>query len=225
MIYRSFSTLACLALFSTATALAEEETGDLTFDGLVAIEDARVGMAYVDPDADFTVFSRVAIMDPYVAFRTNWQREQNRQRGRRVSDGDMERIKADVADLFRDVFIEVLEAENGFTVVNGAADDVLLLRPAIIELDITAVDRNTAGRQNTFTATTGSATLYIELFDSTTGAILGRAADRGVARNAGNQVTWSNRVTNRADARRMFRGWATSLRQFLEENYMKPSSD
>ncbi len=206
-------------IFLTALPVLAEEAPELTFDGLVPVEGAAVGMAYIDPDADFSVYSRVAILDLHVAFRSNWQRNQNRQRGRRVSNSDMERIKADVANLFRDVFIETLEADDGFEVVTGAAEDVLLLRPAIIDLDITAPDRNTAGRSRTYTASTGSATLYIELFDSMTSAIIGRAADNQRARRAGGTLSWSNRVTNQADARRMFRGWAQQLREFLHQHY------
>ncbi len=213
-----FVPLSCFANMS----FAQEEEG-ISFDGLVPVENARVASAFIDPDADFSVFERIAILDPFVAFRSNWQRDQNRSRrgSSRISASDMERIKADVARLFKEVMIERLEADDGFEVVDGANYDVLLLRPAIIDLDITAPDTLSAGRSQTFAASAGAATLYIELFDSVTSEIIGRAIDRQGARRGGGTVSWSNRVTNVAEARRVFGRWADQLRSFLEEHYVE----
>jgi hypothetical protein len=130
----------------------------------------------------------------------------------------MARIKADVASMFREVFTDVLEANDGFEVVDESDYDVLLLRPAIIDLDITAPDTNTAGSSRTFVASAGAATVYIELFDSVSGSIIGRAADRRAARNTG-RMSWSNRVMNRAEGRRMMTVWAERLRTFLDSHY------
>lgn len=200
----------------SAPSFAAAEPDDI--DGLVPVENTRVAMAYVDPDADFSVFERVAILAPYVAFRSNWQRDQRRANNR-VTAGDMERIQADVARLFLEVFTEVLEENGGYEVVDVANHDVLLLRPAIIDLDISAPDTMQAGRSTTFSATTGGATLYIELFDSLSGKKIGRAADRQEIRSTGNSVSLSNRVTNTAEARRMFRRWAQILRNKLDAAY------
>jgi hypothetical protein len=135
----------------------------------------------------------------------------------------MDRIKADVATLFERVFTDRLEAA-GYDVVEVTGDDVLVVQPAIIDLDITAPDTLTAGRSRTFTTTTGSATLYIQLFDSVTGEILGRAADRQTARKPGNLVSWSNSVSNSADARRTFGRWADLLIGFLDRQQHRQKS-
>ena len=209
------STLIGTAILAGGTATAQE----ISFDGLVAVDDARVAMAYIDPEADFSVFERVMILDPHVSFRSNWRRDQNRSRSRNIRASDVERIKADVAALFKEVIIEVLEADDGYEIVDTADYDVLLLRPAIIDLDISAPDTRGAGRTRTYASSTGAATLYLELFDSVSGAIIGRAADRQAARRFGGTMTWNNRVTNRAEARRVFRDWATKLREFLDEHY------
>lgn len=225
---RSGRITAAMALFVSSllvvvapVALAEEK-GDpepeRTFDNLVAVEGAAMNMAFIDPDADFSVFKRVAILEPFVAFRSNWQRDQNRSRTRNVRPRDMERIKEDVARLFERVFTERLE-DAGYEVVDMANVDVLLLRPAIIDLDITAPDTRTAGRSRTFTASTGAATLYMQLFDSYSGDIIGRAADRRSVRSGGGNISWSNSVTNSADARRMLGRWADRLIAFLDSHY------
>ena len=217
--------LSSLLLAVAPATLAEDKAEDeadtaqeRTFDNLVAVDDAAVNMAFIDPDADFSVFKRVAILEPFVAFRSNWQRDQNRSRSRNVRARDMERIKEDVATQFERVFAERLEAA-GYEVVEVAGDDVLVLRPAIIDLDITAPDTRPAVRSRTFTASTGAATLYLQLFDSVSGDIIGRAVDRSVVRSAGGSISWSNSVTNTADARRMFGRWADTLVVFLDSHY------
>jgi hypothetical protein len=217
--------LPVLIIASATIALAQEndegitDDAEISFDGLERIEASSVAAAYIDPEADFSVFQRVAILDPFVTFRSNWQRDVNRSRRRgRINTSDMERIKADVASLFKEVFTERLEADDGFEVVVFADYDVLLLRPAIVDLDITAPDTRSGGRSRTYIASAGAATLYIELFDSVSGTIIGRAIDRRASRIPG-RAAWAGRVTNTAEARRMFRGWADILRDFLEQHY------
>ena len=210
--------LMSLMLCLSGIARAEDAPPMETYDGLVPVKDPKVQLAYVNPDADFTVFKRVAILEPFVSFRSNWQRDQNRTRARNISTRDMERMKQDVATLFERVFTERLEAA-GYEVVDVKGDDVLLLRPAIIDLDVTAPDTRAPGRSRTFTASTGAATLFMELFDSVSGDILGRAADRQSIRNGAGHLSWSNSVTNRADAQRMFGRWADRLVSFLDSHY------
>ena len=200
------------------SALAED--ADLQFENLVTVDDSKVAVAYIDPRADFSVFDSVMILDTAVAFRSGWERDQRRgTRGTRVSARDMERIKTRVSELFNSVFIDVLEADDGFEIVSEPDYNVLLIRAAIIDLDVTAPDTNSAGRSRTYTADSGAATLYIELYDSVSGQIIGRAFDRQAARNQGSMMRWTTRASNTADARRVFRSWATQLRGFLKSHY------
>ncbi len=207
------------------TASADEAAADdeamasVSYDGLQRVEAPRVDAAYLDPAADFSVFRRVVILDPLVAIRSNWQPDRNRSRVRNVTVGDAERIKEDVAELFEAELTATLEADEGYQVVDadiGADYDVLVLRPAIIDLDVTAPDVPPATRSRTYSVGGGSATLVLELVDSVSGDTIGRAVDRRATRRAGGQITWTNRVTNEADARRVFRGWAETLRDFLD---------
>ena len=192
------------------------------FENLVPVGDAEMAVAYIDPEADFSVFKRAMILDTFVAFQSGWQRDQRggtRSSSTRVSARDMERIKTRVSELFNSVLIERLEADDGFEVVSEADYDVLLIRAAIIDLDIAAPDTSSAGRSRTFTADSSVATLYIELYDSVSGQIIGRAYDRQATRNPSGRMTWSNRASNTADARRVFSSWADTLREFLDSHY------
>ena len=170
----------------------EQEPPQETHDGLTLVPDRKVATAYVDSDADFSAYDKIMILDCYVAFRKDWQRD-HKQAGSqiRISSSDMEKIKTDVAGLFREVFTEKLGMDGGYEIVEAAGDDVLLVRPAIIDLDITAPDTMSAGRSRTYTSSAGAATIFIELYDSVTGDILARAADRKAARSVGGYMSYT----------------------------------
>lgn len=214
------ASLAALLISMAVPLAAFAQDAISPFENLVRVDTSDVAVAYIDPNADFSVFERVMILDTFVSFRSGWQRDQRRgTRGTRISAADMERIKARVSELFNSVMIETLEANDGFEVVSEPDYDVLLIRAAIIDLDVTVPDTSSPGRSRTYSANSGAATLYIELFDSVSGQIIGRAFDRQAARNPGSLMRWTNRASNTADARRVFRGWANTLRGFLESHY------
>jgi hypothetical protein len=209
--------IGCVMTLSTAWA-AEE--GELTHDGLALVEGSDADVKYVLPEADFAVYNGFILLEPVVAFRRNWQREVNRAAGRlsgRVSDGDMEQIKSEVAELFRDVFAEQLEG-GGFAVVEEPGEDVMILRPAIVNLDIAVPDAasTSAGRSRAYAANAGSASLFIELHDSVTGQILARAVDSRRARSSPG-FEWVTAASNRADARRVLSTWAEMLVESLND--------
>ena len=196
--------------------------------GLPRVESAKVQALYLDPEADFSHYQRVAIGNIEVAFRKNWQRDQNRSRrtpGTRITDKDVERIRLAIAELFEEVFREELTAA-GYTVeegpeIAGDTDDLLILLPAILNLDATAPDKMVAGRTRTFTTSAGSMTLYLEFHDGVGGALLGRALDSRAAPNT-ISMSISNAVTNRAEASRMVRHWAGLLVDALNSARDKP---
>ena len=223
LLFRTLSAISLALLLSPVSfSEARAQDGDppeVTHDGLKLVPDSKAAMVYVKPDADFSVYDRVMLLECYVAFKKNWQRDFNREQpslGGRVSDRDVERIKGEVAELFRDVFVEELEEGDGYAVTDTAADDVLLVRPAIIDLDVTAPDTRSATRSYTFVDSAGAATLYVELYDSVSGEILARAVDRKAGRDYG-RMEWSTSSSNRAEGRRIMRRWAGWLREALDE--------
>ncbi len=91
------------------------------------------------------------------------------------------------------------------------------MRPAIVDLDITAPDLDGAGQSYNFAASALAATLYLELFDSVSGDILARVIDRKVASDRGGFMRWTDRVSNRLAAERVLAEWAALLRWGLDE--------
>ena len=75
-----------------------------------------------------------------------------------------------------EVFLEEL-TKHGYTVVDTAAEDTLHVRTAIIDLWVNAPDSNDPGITRTYTTSSGSMTLVLEMRDGPTGQLLARAVD------------------------------------------------
>jgi hypothetical protein len=228
---RTINAIALVGIVALTGACASSQQQDLPQvdkDGLELVKDTRHSAAYVDPDADFSEFNRVTIADVEVAFRKNWLRDQNDSRAslsRRVTQEDADNIKAAVAQEFTRVFTEELE-NGGYEVVDfggfeNSASDLLVLAPAIVNLDVTAPDTMSPGRSRTYAASTGSMTLYLEFHDSISGALLGRFVEAKAIGDTGTTMQISNSVTNKADADREFRQWAKRLVAKLDEVHGK----
>ena len=200
----------------SATAMAKEDPPKVTEDGLHLVKDSNLALVYAAPGADLNGYHRIWLVEPYVAFKKNWQRDQNRSKGIKVTDKDMEKIRTRLAEEFTSVFAEVLQENDGYKLVEESADDVLILRPAIINLDVNAPDTMSAGRSRTYAQSAGEMTLYVEVFDSQTNALIAKALDRKNDRHTG-FITWQTSVSNAQGARRILRGWAESLRDGLDE--------
>jgi hypothetical protein len=210
-------------------AVAQEAVPEVTVEGLQLIRDSNLALVYAEPGINLAQYSKVYLDDAYIAFKKNWQRDQNRHHPQKVKAGDMARMKAELASLFREVFSRTLE-EGGYELVTERAEDVLLLKPAIINLDVVAPDTmekvrpgtgreaglGHANRGSSYSETTGEMTLYLELYDSLTDDLIAKALDRKTDRQTG-YFQWQNRVTNRAAANRILQVWAKVLKEGLDE--------
>lgn len=219
-----FSPKKIIALLALAVAFAgisslsvtSKDAPEVSHDGLHLDPDVTdVALLYVKPDADFSVYTEFLMLEAYVAFKKNWQRD-TKVAGRRVPNSEMEKIKVEAAELLHESFKKELDEVGGYKFVEKSGDSVMILRPAIIDLDITAPDIPVAGRVTNYVASAGAATLFLELYDSVSGEILARLIDRKRMQDYG-YARWANSVTNRADAARMFRRWASLLRQGMDE--------
>jgi len=204
----------CMAAFPTAWA--KKNLPAVNDEGMELVKDSELATVYADPGADLSIYSRIRLEDATVAFKKNWQRDQNRNsRHLNVRNSDMEQIKADVATLFREVFTKEL-TDGGYEMTTEDGEDVLLVIPAIVDLDVTAPDIQQANRSRSYSETAGEMTLKLELFDSVTNDKIATATDRKRDYQRG-YLQWRTSVSNRADARRMMIAWAKALRSALDE--------
>jgi hypothetical protein len=204
------------ASFMTAQVFAADDLPETTPEGMVLLKDTKVRAAYAMPGASLDQYTKVALLDCYVAFRKDWERDYNRSATlqNRVSADDMERIKQALADEFKKIFTEELQEKGGYEIVDYTGDDVLIIRPALYDLDVTAPDTRTSGLNRTVVTSAGQMTLFMELYDSVSGSIIARIFDPQAA-DRGGIAMQANSVTNRAEADRMLRKWARLLGDHL----------
>jgi len=205
-----------LAVATISPAWAKKNLPAVNDEGMELVKNSDLATVYADPGADLSIYNRIWLQDATVAFKKNWKRDQNRSRPLKIQDKDMERIQEDVATLFREVFTREL-LDGGYELAEEIGADVLIVKPAIVDLDVTAPDvQRSAGREYGFSESAGEMTLNLELFDSITGDKIVKATDRKRDFRRG-YLEWRTSVSNRADAMRMMTSWAKALRSTLDE--------
>jgi len=207
-----------VALILTYTTVldANEPPPQVTKDGLQLQRQTKQRLVYLKPGATFSQYNRVAILECDVEFRKNWARDYNSEvvgLENQVTDADIQRMKNALSAEFKKVFVNEL-TKGGYQVVESAAPDVLILRPALINVDVAAPDLMTANMERTVVRSAGQMTLYLELWDSTTNTILARVMDAEADQQPFAQP--ANRVTNTAAADAILKSWADELRGHLD---------
>ena len=205
---RSFAALAALALAAPAAPALAKAKPPATWDNLVLVNSKKLQAVYLLPGADFRQYTQVQLDPPDVAFAKDWQRDQNDSAiglSRRITDEDAQKIADQVRTGFGDIFAKAY-ADAGYPVVTTPAHDVLRVRTGVANLTIDSPDIDTIGRSRSYSVQAGAATLIVEVRDSLTGAVLGRAVD---SRAAGDEfASMRTSVSNRADFSRLFKTWA-----------------
>ena len=217
--------LACFVLSMTivSSAWSKDKLPEVSSDGLHLIKKSKVRVAYAKPGAKLDQYSRVKILDCFVQFKKNWEHDYNMEElglSGRVTDRDADTIKKRLAAEFNKVFTKEL-TKAGHEIVDEVGPDVLLLCPALINVEVTAPDIPTAGMRRTYVASAGQMTLYMEMYDSSTSTLLARVIDPK-AGDSGGIAMAANRVTNMAEADRILSHWARLLNKHLGD--MKQST-
>lgn len=212
----SFAIAALVFSIVTISPALSKSKPAVDSEGMELVKDSELATVYADPGADLSIYNSVWLQDAEVSFKKNWQRDQRRSSTRmRVRTSDMEKIQDDVATLFREVFTKEL-TEGGYQLVEEAGEDVLLVKPAIVNLDVVAPDIKDASFSRSYSNRAGEMTLNVELFDSLTNDKIARATDRKRDYDRG-YAEWRTSVNNRAVAKRMMTIWAKALRSALDE--------
>jgi Protein of unknown function (DUF3313) len=206
-----------LAIMCPAGIAAKEPPPEVTKDGLHLYKQTKERVAYVKPGATFTQYKQLAILDCYVEFSKEWVNKYNRDQrdpSRQIRESDLDRAKTALQGDFKKIFTEELQKGGRYQVTNSGGPDVLVLRPALINIQVSAPDLMAPGRSATYVQSAGAMTIYLELWDSASNTILGRVIDGKADPDLYGQR--SSSVTNRAAADRMMRSWADELRTRLD---------
>jgi len=220
-------TLSLLATLLTMGCASTSETVPTTTpDGLELVRSEKHSAVYMKPEAQLDIYSEFAIVPCQVAFRKNWQRDYNsshRSSGQQIKERDIDRIKRELGEECTTFFTDALSEEPSYNLVAEwqEGQDVLLIRPNIVNLNITSPDVSSPSITRSYSASAGSMTLYLELIDAETSEVLVRAYDSKA--DPDSFVNYANKITNRQAADRMLKNWATRLREAMDA-VMRPSA-
>jgi len=220
LINRKHSLTILLSLALPFSAIAgKAQPPSVSFDGMELVNHSRSSHVYRKADANFSSYNKIMLLPSTTAFKKDYKQDFNRSKSMgttRIRDKDIEKMKKTVAETFDAVFAEELAKVEGYTLVTEAGEGVVIVKPALINLDAHAPDLRTAGNIRTYVETAGEGTLYLEFFDSVSGEILARAVDARETRDTG-FYSWATIVSNKADTRALVRSWAKKLSKKLVE--------
>jgi hypothetical protein len=197
-----------IALASCRSLPGPEET---TADGLERVPSRKSGGVYRAPGAPFTQYSKFIVEPLTVEFVERWRKQH-----KEVSDKEVRRMRDEAARLFLEEFRDVLIDEGGYTLAEAPGADVLLLAPALTELDVPAPESETVETRR-LSPRRPSMTLTGELRDSVSGQLVGRVIHIAPGDPYGfNELRLANRVTNAHEIRLVFMQWVRLLREALD---------
>lgn len=217
-------------LLLSPAVLAQEAVGVATEavkDEMVEARKSKFKDAWVHPDADFTRYNQLMFAEtadwefrdvgPAKTTRSNIYSSNSRN-----EYGIREEDRAKFKQTVSEAFMKEMERSKKFKIVDKAGPSTILIKAAVVDI-VSNVPPEYIGRSEVYLASTGEATLVLELLDSETGAVLAYVEDRRKIQPAGssgsiNSFTMpSNSVTVWADVKRWARSGASRLRTTLEK--------
>lgn len=209
-------------VFSLLVACASEPTlqtgpnAEVSFDGLVRVDNARFAGAWVDPEVDLSRFKKIMPGGAEFEFRSvdkvsSSAARSSSQREFFISESDQLKLE----QMMDEIFNEELSKSEIYEITDEPGPDVMIVRGGLLDI-VSYVPPDIRGRGNIYLDQVGAATLVIEIVDSLTGEVVARAVERSAAEPAGSMGMQSTSVTNWQEVRRLARRWARKLRDGLE---------
>ncbi len=183
-------------------------------DGLHLVKNTEFAVVYVKPGATLKPYTKFAILDCFVSFAPNWRENMQTNFNIPITEDQIKQTETELAAEFKKVFVAQLE-QGGYQLTTDAGPNVLVLRPAIINLQITAPQDMEDPDETTFSTSAGQMTLFLELYDSVTSELLARVIDPEEASNYG-IFTWGSKVGNIEAANQIMTKWSDTLRHYME---------
>jgi hypothetical protein len=215
---RAATFVLAIGLVTAITPAFGRDEDPTHWDGLVQVKPKRMDAVYLAPGADFRPYTKLMVDPTEVAFHKNWLKDQSRAGSRltiQIDDQEAAEILQAARSNFSDIFNEAF-TKAGYQIVTAPGPDVLRVSAGVMNLYLNAPDAMEAGRNRTYTANAGEATLVMEVRDSRSNALLGRVLDRRETMDTGTMQV-ANRVTNLSDFRSLFRTWSRNCVDGLEE--------
>jgi|tagenome__1003787_1003787.scaffolds.fasta_scaffold20838833_1 hypothetical protein len=186
------------------------------WDGLARVPAKTVDNLYLRPGADFRAYNAIVLDPVEVSFRKGWQKEiNNSRRGlQRVSDAQVRRVIDEAQGQLRSTFEKRFQ-QVGLQVVPAPSENALRVFVGIANVSVEAPEMT--GRSKSYSSQAGRAVLVVEVRDSLSGELLGRAVDHGYAGDSLTSATWRTSASNWSDFGHLFDEWATLSAKRLQK--------
>jgi hypothetical protein len=195
----------------SAGCTASRPPEEMTDDGLVRVPSRSVAGVYRAPGASFVPYRRIVLEPPTISFAHDWQKNHPE-----VSAAELQRIRTEAAALFRDEFTRELIDRGPYEFTDELAADVIIVNPAIEDMDIPAPDAGVSPGERAYT--TGPVKMKVtgDLRDAATGKLVGRLTIfEGNERYSFNELRQASRATNAHDQRIAYARWSRILNEAL----------
>jgi len=204
--------LAILAACNSVPTLQSGPNAEVTFDGLVKVDNTRLDAVWIRPGIDLSAYDKLTLVGAGIKYRS--VREVRRLNLSNDSEFPLDaRQRERIEESVREVFSEEMAKIDGFEITMEDGPGTLALTGTLIDV-VSFVPPDRLGNVDYYLSSLGAATLILELSDSMSGQVLARAADgRSIDVNF---VTESNRVSNRFELERELDRWADVIRNGLE---------
>jgi hypothetical protein len=216
---RHFAHLAVLGLaLGSGLNVQAAAAPPTTWDGLVRVPSKKIKFVYLAPKADFQPYTKVMLDPTEVSFDKKWIQTYNENQADptgQIESSDIRNAVADGVKKSSSIFDKAF-TEGGYPVVTTPGPDVLRVRTAIINIQVASPDlMSSMSRTIANSSAAGSAMLVVEVRDSQTNALLGRAVDQRLAGEGGSVLR--NSVTNHSDFDQLIKTWAKASVAGLNE--------
>jgi hypothetical protein len=205
MALRALKILFAAALVSTSSMAAADLP--TTWDGLVEVKSKTLEYVYLLPNADFRPYTKIQYQPVQIALQKNWLDNYNATAvglSNQIDPGQVREAIKQATAQFDKYFANAFSAA-GYTVVTAPGPGVLLVSPSVLNVTVTAPDQSDSIGQN-YATSAGQATFVVDVRDSVTNQLMGRAIDAEIAGNDGGQIR--TQASNTYDFDNLFKAWA-----------------
>jgi hypothetical protein len=202
------------AMLAACQAAPVEDAGSerpqVNYEGMATVESRRFDIAQVRPKTDFSVYSRIQLATPEIAYR----RPDRAKREFPLSQDQRNSFSKLVSEAFEKEFskLQRLQAADA----PGPETLTLVVRVQDISARIESRSVGRAGRAAAAMETAAEAIIVIELRDSQSNEILARGVDAGATRGAALRGTDGKPLTRFESAEKVVEKWAAKARAGLE---------
>lgn len=160
------------ALTLFACCAVAQVAADAPDDGLVRVPSSREAAVYRSPDVGFTQYKRLMFDRVSVEFVAGWRRNHPK-----LTEADTERVRSRAAKGFEDELTRELVKRGRYALAEAPAPDVLRVKARITAFDQTDPTAGLVPGVRSYSRTAGKMTLIVELYDASSGVLVGRVID------------------------------------------------